>query len=140
MTGVRLFFKFNLSPHKLLNFNMDLSGQWSFFEQFDAGFDMGYALLKQEGNTITGSLVYTEYIYEDGQFMIDIEVAGELDNDRLLLKGVSYTVLESPYEIEYCLDDRIAEINNPHRIEGHSVDDQDLEGRFVLRRLGGKKF
>ncbi|MBS2097277.1 hypothetical protein [Carboxylicivirga linearis] len=117
---------------------MDLTGQWSFFEQFEAGFDMGYALLKQDGNKITGSLIYTEYIYDDGQFMIDIEVAGELDNNQLLLKGVCYTVLESPYEIEYCLDDRIAEISDPYRIEGHSVDDQDLEGRFVLRRLSLK--
>nr|WP_321407910.1 hypothetical protein [uncultured Carboxylicivirga sp.] len=118
---------------------MDLTGQWRFFEQFEAGFDMGYALLKQVGSVITGNLVYTEYIYEEEPFLIDIEVVGEIEDDRLLLKGVSYLVLESSFEFEYCLDDRIAELDDPDRIEGHSVDDQNLEGRFVLRRLEVKQ-
>nr|WP_319401156.1 hypothetical protein [uncultured Carboxylicivirga sp.] len=114
---------------------MNLTGQWRFFEEFEAGFDMGYALLKQVGNEITGNLVYTEYIYEEDEFIIDIEVVGEIEEDRLLLKGISYKILESTYPINYCLDDRIAELENPDRIEGHSVDDQDLEGRFLLKRL-----
>lgn len=114
---------------------MNLTGKWQFFEQFDAGFDMGYALLKQVGDRISGTLTYTEYIYEESSFLINIEVEGELQEDRLMLQGKSYEVLDSPYAIQYCLDDRIAEITDPDRIEGHSVDDQDLEGRFVLRRL-----
>lgn len=114
---------------------MDLTGQWRFFEEFEAGFDMGYALLKQEGHSISGSLVYTEYIYEESSFLIEIEVAGEIQEDQLMLKGVAYTVLDSPFEIEYCLDDRIADLFDPERIEGHSVDDQNLEGRFILKRI-----
>ncbi len=114
---------------------MDLTGRWHFFEQFEAGFDMGYALLKQIDGRISGTLTYREYIYEESSFLISIEVEGEIQDDRLMLQGKSYEVLESPYPIDYCLDDRIAEITDPDRIEGHSVDDQDLEGRFILRRL-----
>jgi hypothetical protein len=114
---------------------MNLTGRWHFFEQFEAGFDMGYALLKQVGEHVSGTLTYTEYIYEELSFLISIEVEGELQEDRLMLQGKSYEVLESPYHIDYCLDDRIAEVTDYDRIEGHSVDDQDLEGRFVLRRM-----
>lgn len=114
---------------------MDLTGQWHFFEQFEAGFDMGYAIFQQKGERISGTLVYIEYIYDDGSFLISIEVEGDVYDDRLMLRGKSYEILESPYEIEYCLDDRIAELTDLNRIEGHSVDDQNLEGRFVLRRL-----
>ncbi|MBR8537411.1 hypothetical protein KDU71_17720 [Carboxylicivirga sediminis] len=114
---------------------MNLTGQWHFFEQFEAGFDMGYAILKQNGEQITGTLVYREYIYEEGSFLIAIRVEGEVIEDRLMLRGQSYEIIEAPFAIEYCLDDRIAELTNPHKIEGHSVDDQNLEGRFILRRV-----
>ena len=114
---------------------MDLTGQWRFFEEFEAGFDIGYALLKQVGDVITGTLIYTEYIYEEDSFLIMIEVTGEVRDNHLFLNGQSYNVLDSCYEIDYYLDDRIAELSDPDRIEGHSVDDQDLEGRFVLKRL-----
>ncbi len=114
---------------------MNLTGQWHFFEQFEAGFDMGYAILKQVGERITGTFVYREYIYNEDSFLISIDVEGDVIDDRLMLSGSSYEIIEAPYPIEYCLDDRIAELNNPDRIEGHSVDDQNLEGRFILRRL-----
>jgi len=114
---------------------MNLTGQWHFFEQFEAGFDMGYATFLQKGERISGTLVYTEYIDNDGSFLISIDVEGDVIDGRLMLRGKSYEILESPYEIEYCLDDRIAELTNPDRIEGHSVDDQNLEGRFLLRRM-----
>lgn len=114
---------------------MNLTGQWRFFEEFEAGFDMGYALLKQIGMEVSGSLTYTEYIYDEASFLVDIEVKGEIDQDQLVLRGIAYTILESACDIEYCLDDRIAEFYDPDRIEGSSVDDQSIEGRFVLKRL-----
>ncbi|MCU4176085.1 hypothetical protein [Carboxylicivirga sp. N1Y90] len=114
---------------------MNLTGQWQFFEQFDAGFDMGHAVFKQSGTLISGTLIYTEYIYEEASFLIEVEIEGEVLDDRLMFVGKSYEILDSPFEIEYCLDERIAELLDPDRIEGHSVDDQDLEGRFILRRL-----
>ncbi len=114
---------------------MNLTGEWHFFEQFEAGFDMGYAILKQVGEQITGTLVYHEYIYDEDVFLISINVEGEVIDDRLMLRGTSYEIIEASMPIEYCLDDRIAELTDAHRIEGHSVDDQNLEGRFILRRV-----
>ncbi|WP_430812571.1 MULTISPECIES: hypothetical protein [unclassified Carboxylicivirga] len=115
---------------------MNLTGHWHFFEQFEAGFDMGYALLKQVKQKVTGTLIYREYIYGEGSFLIEIDVMGDVVDDRLMLQGQRYEILESAEDIIYCLDDRIAELSNPNRIEGHSVDDQNLEGRFLLRRVG----
>lgn len=114
---------------------MDLTGYWHFFEQFDAGFDLGYAVFKQDEGRLTGVLVYTEYIYNEDSFIIAVDVEGDVVDDRLMLRGESYDVIDSTYPIEYLLDDRIAELDNPDRIEGQSVDEQDLEGRFILRRI-----
>jgi hypothetical protein len=114
---------------------MNLTGQWQFFEQFEAGFDMGYAVLKQVGERISGTLVYREYIYDEGSFLISIDVEGDVIEDRLMLRGVGYEVVDAPFPVEYCLDDRIAELDDPYKIEGHSVDDQNLEGRFLMRRI-----
>ncbi|MCU4154729.1 hypothetical protein J1N10_02000 [Carboxylicivirga sp. A043] len=114
---------------------MNLTGQWQFFEQFEAGFDMGYAVLKQAGEKISGTLVYREYIYGEGSFLISIDVEGDVIEERLMLRGKSYEVVDAPFDVEYCLDDRIAELSDPNKIEGHSVDDQNLEGRFLLRRV-----
>lgn len=114
---------------------MDITGFWHFFEEFGAGFDLGYAVFNQDGDRVTGSLVYTEYIDLEKPFVIKVEVLGEIMEDRLLLKGQSYEIIESESEIHYCLDDRMVILDDPMWLEGHSVDDQDLEGRFLLRRI-----
>ena len=118
---------------------MDLTGYWHFFEQFDSGFDLGYAIFRQEDGRLTGIMVYTEYIYDEGSFVISVDVEGDVFDDRLMLRGNEYEIVETEYPIEYLLDDRIAELNNPYKIEGQSVDEQDLEGRFVLRRIFASK-
>ncbi len=114
---------------------MNLTGEWQFFEQFEAGFDMGSAILKQVGEKLTGTLVYREYIYGEGSFLISIDIEGDVFEDRLMMRGKSYEIIDAPFPVEYCLDDRIAELEDQDRIEGHSVDDQNLEGRFILRRI-----
>ncbi len=121
---------------QLFFFVMDLSGVWSFYEEFGSGFDLGYAMFVQNEGGIVGSLVYTEYIAEELPFSIAIEVKGEVQGDQLFLKGERYEIVDGDRSIHYCLDDRIAFLDDPFNIEGHSNDEQDMQGRFMLRRLG----
>lgn len=114
---------------------MDISGFWSFFEESGAGFDQGYALFRQDGEHVIGTLVYTEYIDLEPPFVIKVDVEGDVIEDRILLNGKAYEIIQSVQDIDYCLDDRIAMLDDPMNIEGHSVDDQNLEGRFIMRRL-----
>ncbi|MCT4647365.1 MAG: hypothetical protein N4A74_20415 [Carboxylicivirga sp.] len=121
-----------------------INNEYRFFEQFDGGFDIGCAIFKtKDKRYVSGALVYTEYIYGDQSFVISVDVEGEIqwDEDRnegiLVLKGIAYEIIEGDPDIDYCLDERIAEIGQSlfleGKIEGRSIDDQNLEGRFVLR-------
>ncbi len=121
-----------------------INKEYGFFEQFDEGFDIGCAIFKtKEDRYVTGTLVYTECIYDDQSFVISVDVEGEIqwddDNNEgiLILKGIAYEIVEGDPHIEYCLDERIAKIGQSlfleGKIEGRSIDDQNLEGRFVLR-------
>ncbi len=115
---------------------MNVTGVWRFYEEFNGGYDLGYATLIQKGDDVSGSLVYTEYIENEDPFVIAIDVVGEVYSERLQLIGQSYEIVDGNPDIHYCLDERMAIILDDSKMEGHSVDDQNIEGRFLLKRLG----
>lgn len=114
---------------------MDLSGHWSFFEHFDFGCDYGVAVLKQSGNTITGTLVYTELIFDEGEFIISVEIKGLVFEDRVTFECLSYQFIDMEDEFEYYFDERSGTIVDYDRIEGISDDEQGIEGTFTMIRL-----
>ncbi|TAJ15576.1 hypothetical protein DMA11_01395 [Marinilabiliaceae bacterium JC017] len=115
---------------------MDLTGHWQFFERFEFGFDVGIAVFKQIDLQISGTIVYSEYINEDPPFIISVDITGEVLDDRVIIRGKSYEIIESNGDIEYELDDRIGFIENDEDIiVGKSIDDQNLMGDFVLKRI-----
>lgn len=116
-------------------FYMDLSGHWSFFENFEFGCDYGVAVLRQKGNTLTGTLVYTEHIYEDGEFIISVDVKGIVDEDHVSFDCVSYQLIDVPQGFDYYFDQRSGVLVDFDRIEGVSDDEQGIEGTFTMVRI-----
>ena len=122
--------------HCRLFYFMNLSGHWSFCENFDFGCDYGIAVLRQKGNIITGTFVYVEHIFDEGEFTISVDVRGSVFEDQIAFEGIACRVIDPVEEaFEYYFDDRTGVIVDYDRIEGTSDDDQGVEVHFTLIRL-----
>ena len=115
-------------------FYMDLTGTWQFFELFENGFDHGYAVLRQNGNEIDGTISYREFIADDVDFLISVDVEGEVqDEETFVLFGKTMEIFAP--DIEYNFDDRRGTMLDDNTIEGDSMDEQGQGGHFFMRRM-----
>ncbi len=117
-------------------FSMDLSGHWSFCEYFDFGCDYGVAVLRQNGDSFLGTLVYTEHIFEEGRFIVSADVKGRILHDQISFECISCQIIDAEEEFEYYTDSRSGTIVEFDRIEGFSDDPQGVEGKFTMIRIG----
>lgn len=113
----------------------NISGRWSFNEDFGFGKDEGFAEFTQEGEDIKGILVYTERIEEETPFRVQQEIEGNFDGHKLKITGTAVEILDAEEEIEYHLDSWEGILNNKNQIVGHSYDDHECFGVFVMEMI-----
>jgi len=113
----------------------NISGRWSFNEDFGFGKDEGFAEFTQEGENLKGVLVYTERIEGDTPFRVQQEIEGTFDGQQLKLAGTAVEILDAEEEIEYHLDCWEGILNDKNQIVGHSYDDHECFGVFVMEMI-----
>lgn len=113
----------------------NITGRWSFNEDFGFGKDEGFAELTQNGENITGVLVYTERIEGDTPFRVQQEIKGTYSDQKLAIQGTAVEILDAEEEIEYHLDTWEGILNDKGQIVGHSYDDHECFGVFVMEKL-----
>lgn len=109
-----------------------ISGRWSFTEDFGFGKDEGFVELTQEGENIKGIFVYTERIEGENPFRVQQEVEGTFKAKKLSVTGTAVEILDSDFEIEYHLDTWEGILNDKNQIVGHSYDNHECFGVFVM--------
>lgn len=113
----------------------NIEGRWIFNEDFGYGKDEGFAELNQEGDIIKGVVVYTERIDDEIPFRVQQEVEGTYDGLNLKLEGTSVELLDVEMQFEYHLDTWEGTLNVNNQIVGHSYDDHDCFGVFVMEPI-----
>jgi len=113
----------------------NLTGRWSFNEDFGFGTDEGFAEFTQEGNCLKGVVVYTERIEEETPFRVQQEIEGTFDGANFLVSGTKVDLLDVEKEFEYYLDTWEGVLNSQNQIVGHSYDNHECFGVFVLNKI-----
>ncbi|PKQ63764.1 hypothetical protein BZG02_06970 [Labilibaculum filiforme] len=113
----------------------NITGRWTFNEDFGFGKDEGFAEFTQEGEIIKGKVVYTERIDDEIPFRVQQEVEGTFDGVHLTITGTSVELLDVETQFEYHLDTWEGILNANNQIVGHSYDDHDCFGVFVLEYI-----
>lgn len=113
----------------------NITGRWSFNEDFGFGKDEGFAEFMQEDQKVTGVLVYTERIEDETPFRVQQEVEGTFDGQQLKINGTAVEILDAEEEIEYHLDCWEGILNDKNQIVGHSFDDHECFGVFVMEMI-----
>ena len=112
-----------------------INGRWSFTEDFGFGKDEGFAELTQEGETIKGVFVYTERIEGETPFRVQQEFKGTFKDNELKITGTAVEILDSEIEIEYHLDNWEGILNDNKQIVGHSYDNNECFGVFLMEMI-----
>ena len=113
----------------------DISGRWSFNEDFGFGKDEGFAEFTQEGEKLTGVVVYTERIEGETPFRVQQEVEGSFDGNNFSVSGTKVELLDCEKQFEYNLDTWEGILNPNNQIVGHSFDDHECFGVFVMEPI-----
>lgn len=115
----------------------NITGRWSFNEDFGFGKDEGFTELTQEGENIKGVFVYTERIEGETPFRVQQDVKGTFIDNKLKVSGTAVEILDSEIEFEYHLDTWEGVMNNKNQIVGHSYDNHECFGVFVMEMIQG---
>lgn len=112
----------------------DISGKWSFSEEFECGLDNGFAYFTQNGALISGYLEYVEKIEDEEAFDVIQEITGEINGHHIKLQGVKASSKDGLEIKDYNLDTLEGTLTHEEKIVGHSFDSEDICGVFVLVR------
>ncbi|MCT4614079.1 MAG: hypothetical protein N4A49_04290 [Marinifilaceae bacterium] len=109
----------------------NISGEWSFNEDFGFGTDTGIATITQEGVKLKGLIQYTEKIEDEESFEVEQYFEGELIGDDFTIEGI---FVKTSKDIEYNIDTWEGKLTSPDMIIGHSYDNCGCFGVFRLKR------
>jgi len=113
----------------------NISGRWSFNEDFGFGKDVGFAEFTQKEDQLSGVVVYTERIDGETPFRVEQHVEGTFDGSNFSVTGTKVELLDCEKVFEYNLDTWEGVLNAQNQIVGHSHDDHDCFGVFVMEPI-----
>lgn len=114
---------------------MELTGKWRYRENYGYGTSEGELFLKQEGNKLSGRIVFTDKLDNEPPYMIQEFLTGEIDGLKIRLEALEFDVIHSEHTIIYELDSWFGLLLDDGVIKGVSSDDQGIEGYFVFEKM-----
>ena len=114
---------------------MDLTGKWKYQEDYTYGKANGELVLRQEGDNLSGKIIFSDAIEGLEPFMLQEMVSGYVDGDRVKLEAVDYDIIYSETEVLYELDCWFGRLTGEDEISGMSKDVQGIVGHFSFVRM-----
>ncbi len=112
---------------------MDITGRWSFKEDFGFGHDSGVLAVVDQRGALSGVLTFTEEVEGDLPFSIQLKVEGRRFRRKVWLRAISVIDITSGEEdLEYNLDEWEGTLTSQGQIVGSSIDSAGVCGVFVL--------
>ena len=96
---------------------MDLTGKWKYKEDYGYGVAEGELFLKQEGNDLSGRIIFTDKLEGEEGYMLQEFLVGRLEEHKVKLDAEEFDIIHSEHEIEVDAD----------TIVGVSKDGQGIE-------------
>ena len=113
---------------------MDISGKWSYKEDFGFGKSEGTVDFVQAGDEVIGHFIFTESV--DDEYVIDVseKVKGTMKVGKLLLQSFEVEALENDKKVEYSPNTFEIQLISANKMVGSTYDIEGVCGVFVLER------
>lgn len=116
---------------------MELNGKWRYREDYGYGVTEGELVLTQEGDRLSGRIIFTDKVENEEGYMIQEFLTGEIQGLKVRLEAQEFDIIHAEHEITYELDSWFGILVDERTIKGISQDEQGVEGTFVFEKLEG---
>lgn len=113
---------------------MDLSGNWSYNEDFEYGKSKGEVTLLQTGTCVEGCFTFTEMVEGDYKIEVKENVKGEISDNILILKSTEVVATQNGKNIDYLPNTFEIQMLSEQKLVGATYDSEMVCGVFVLNK------
>lgn len=113
---------------------MDISGSWTYHEDFEYGQSTGQVEFTQTGNEVNGVFSFTEEVENNYRIEVTEKVKGTITEDQLLLESLEVTALQNGSPISYLPNTFEIQRISENQMVGSTFDCEAVCGVFVLER------
>jgi hypothetical protein len=114
---------------------MDISGKWTYKEDFDYGKSIGEVDFVQAKNEVIGLFTFTESVEELYTIEVSEKVKGTIKDGKLLLNSIEVKALEDSAVVEYSSNNYEIYLSSENKLAGSTYDDDEVCGVFVMERI-----
>ncbi len=114
---------------------MNLTGKWKYIENYGYGVAEGELYLRQNGQHLSGRIVFSDKVEGETSYMIQEFLEGEVDGRKVRLDAVEFDIIHSEVAITYELDHWFGLLLDAQTIKGVSKDRQGVEGYFEFEKV-----
>lgn len=115
--------------------DMELTGKWMYREEYGYGMTEGELVLTQEGEQLSGRIIFTDRVEDEEEYMIQEFVRGWVRDRKVRLEAYEYDIIHAEHEVNYELDCWFGILLDSGTIKGISEDGQGVEGYFVFEKM-----
>lgn len=116
------------------NKQMNISGTWTYNEDFEYGKSKGEVELTQVGKKVSGIFIFTEEVENDYKINVTEEIQGTIADGKVLLESIKVNALQDGRIIEYLPNNFEVHLVSENKLVGSTFDSEDVCGVFVLER------
>jgi len=113
---------------------MNISGIWTYEEDFEFGKSIGEVELMQTGNVVSGVFSFTEEVENEYKIDITEKVKGVISDDKVRLESIEVKAKQNQKAINYLPNTFDVYLVSENKLVGSTFDSEDVCGVFVMER------
>ncbi len=113
---------------------MDISGIWTYNEDFEYGKSVGEVEITQTGNEVNAVFTFTEEVKNDYRIDVFEKVKGTISDNKVILESQEVTATQNGKEITYLPNNFEVFLVSENKLVGSTYDSDEVCGVFVLER------
>lgn len=113
---------------------MNITGIWTYKEDFEYGKSDGVVEIKQSGNKIVARFPFPEEVKSNYKIEVVEKTKGTISDDKILLESVQVKAIQGNKEIDYLPNNFEVHLVSENRLVGSTYDSEGICGVFVMER------
>ncbi|MDA3865479.1 MAG: hypothetical protein PF489_01885 [Salinivirgaceae bacterium] len=113
---------------------MNISGKWTYKEDFEFGKSIGEVELMQTGDVVSGEFSFTEAVENEYKIDVTEKVKGVVSDGVVLLESIAVKAIQDHKEINYLPNSFNVHLVAENKLVGSTFDSEGVCGVFVMER------
>ncbi|WP_346858078.1 hypothetical protein [uncultured Draconibacterium sp.] len=114
---------------------MNISGNWTYKEDFEFGNSVGEVKVTQTGNDVSATFTFTEKVENDYEINVIESVKGIINKGKVVLESQKVKATQNGRTIEYIPNNFEVYLVSENKMVGSTYDSENVCGVFIMERI-----